>query len=385
MKLENMGKIWYRGGRYTQGFLLSMCSELKEIKEKKVVILGCGEEGFTATNLLRDLGIEIYCYADNSVKVQGTMLRGKKICSPYELFGEDVYFIAAVPRNGIASVRLQFMVHNIEDYSIYLMKNFHDLMDEDPILQESIIDAINVICFKGESVEDALPYMGICMGGHDPGRLGSLDYLISSEEKIYYEFIWAKDFLNHNRRASILEIGPGLGFMSLVFLQLFSDINIDWINFGSPDSNVRNGYAVWDKGLAKVVEQYPNRVDGVNGYIETNDFIIKKKYDMIILTEVFEHFALNPVNTMKKIKNALNPGGRVVFSTPDWGHVHIWKDWEEMPSSDEVSLEEYLRLTKCCHSYQYTKEELLDIFARVGLDVEKYGRTEPGIHNFMLS
>ena len=86
--------------------------------------------------------------------------------------------------------------------------------------------------------------------------------------------------------------------------------------------------------------------------MERDEFVIRKTYDLIILTEVFEHFVLNPVNILKKIKGALSVDGRVILTTPAWGHVDIYKTWKDLPDSCDVNKEQYLRLTKCGHIYQ---------------------------------
>ena len=384
MIIESLGKLWYGNARCFHGFLLSMKSELKDIKNKKIVILGCGQEGYVLSNLLKNLGVEIYAYVDNSLRIQDKQFGNIKIASPYDYFDSDVYIIAAVVPKSIATVRLQFMTHHITDYSLFLIRNYNDIGDEYPELNELIYGALNTVCFKNETVESALPHIGFC-SGQDTGSLGALDYLISSEEKIYPEFIWTYNFVNENKNIKALEIGPGLGFMSLVLLRASSDMQMKWINFGDPNSVFWNKNSVWDRGLRKIANEFENRVVGINGYIEMNDFEIEGKYDMIILTEVFEHFALNPLKTIEKIKNALTENGIIALSTPDWGHVPIWENWEKMPTCDEVSVNEYLQLTKCVHSYQYSKNELLDIFDRVGLKVKDYVRTEVGVHNFLLS
>lgn len=77
--------------------------------------------------------------------------------------------------------------------------------------------------------------------------------------------------------------------------------------------------------------------------------------------------------------------GRVILTTPAWGHVDIYKTWKDLPDSCDVNKEQYLRLTKCGHIYQYSKDELMQIFEEAGLTVKDYAMTESGHHNFILS
>ena len=132
-------------------------------------------------------------------------------------------------------------------------------------------------------------------------------------------------------------------------------------------------------------KKYGNRVNKKYGYLEREDFPIDAKYSFIIMTEVFEHFALNPVNTMRKLKNMLKTGGKMILTTPNWGHVHIYETWKEMPDAKDVDDERYIKLCAIGHSYQYSKEELLEIFDIVGLHVDQYAVTASNHHSFVLS
>lgn len=155
--VEYLGKIGYKFGKAMQAFLIHSFSA-KEMYNKKIILLGVGENAFYAEMLLKQKGIEIFAYADNSKKVQG-YLRGKKVYSPFELFNNnDYYFIITVHNNNINRIRLQLRTHKIMNYSIFINTGFHDFVDEDDQLQETMLDAINIICFKEEGIESALPY-----------------------------------------------------------------------------------------------------------------------------------------------------------------------------------------------------------------------------------
>ena len=131
-------------------------------------------------------------------------------------------------------------------------------------------------------------------------------------------------------------------------------------------------------------EKYRKQIGIQYGYIERDEYVILKKYDLIVMTEVFEHFALNPVKTIKKLSRALEKNGRFVLTTPNWGHVHIYDSWTELPESEEVDIKRYLQLTKCVHTYQYRKDELLSIFEKAELTVERYELSDENNHNFVL-
>lgn len=384
MTVEYLGQIGYKTDTCIQGFLVSIYQNIDYIKNgnKKVVLFGVGENGFYAEKLLNDVGIEIYCYADNFQKRfrEGCTLREKKVYSPYELFGrEDIYFIIAVEKNNINCARLQFMTHQIEDYSIFLPNSFWHFSDKEIQFRDIVMESINTICFKDEKIEEAIPYQGIAIG-KDGRKIGILNVLLYSTIQSGYAFLWEREILKQHKMRKILEIGPGFGLMSLVLLKQFDDIDIDWIIFGESETGSQ-----YKDALDKIANIYPDKINSYYGYVERDEFVIKETYDLIILTEVFEHFVLNPVNTLIKIKEALNPKGKVVLTTPAWGHVDIYETWRDLPDSDMVDKEQYLRLTKCGHAYQYSKDELMQIFAEVGLTVEKYAVTGSGHHNFILS
>ena len=384
MILEYLGNIAYKGDRAAIcGFLAGIEYDIKSIIEskKKVIILGCGENSYYAEKMLNEKGIEVYAFVDNSKKMQGVNLRGKIVQSPYEFFYDnDAYFIIAIA--DIMSARLQFMTHNIESYSIFFKERFHDFSYEDKVLHDTYMEAINEICFSNETVEDALPLNA----WGDKGKIGITNWCLGSSLWSHWAYRWAKEYIEHTNTEKILEIGPGYGTMSLVLLKLYSHLQMDWIIFGEPDYvlNLNKKASGYEIGLQKLKIKYGNQINIVHGYIEEQNFEIEKKYDLIIMTEVFEHFALNPVNTVKKLADALTENGRLVLTTPNWGPTYIYQTWEDLPDASETSHERYMQLVQAGHVYQYTKDELSTIFEKAGLEIEDYKISDLNNHNFIL-
>lgn len=376
--IEYLGKIGYRNGNPMQGLIIYTSSE-KDMNDKKIVLVGVGENSFYMESFLKEKGIEIFAYADNSKKLQGGYLRGKKIYSPFELFNcDEYYFIITVHSNNINRVRLQFMTHGIKNYGIFLNTTFHDFLDEDKRIQEALLESINMICFDNEEVESALPY---CYGTEwKPARL---EHLFWSTQWSNWAYLWSKELVEHYQYKHIMEVGPGYGLMSLTLLKQFRDICIDWILLKRDDAVVANNNREFEGGLQKIKNAFSDRTRDIYCSLERDD-LPEKKYDLIILTEVFEHFALNPVDTMKKLMNILADNGRIILSTPNWGHTNIYQTWEEMPHSEDVSDVEYNSLLKCGHAYQYDKVELFDVFVRAGFDVEEYAMSDANNHNVIL-
>lgn len=306
---------------------------------------------------------------------------GKKIYSPYELFEDnDIYFI--ITTNNIATARLQLMAYDISVYGIFLNSTFHDFCDENKELQTVIMESINTICFEDEKYDSALPYLPSIT--NQQKNLGRLNFCLYSITWTHWVYLWEIELINAKKCNEVLEIGPGYGTMSLVLLKMFPQVHIDWMLMGENGKALEGSDFEFEAGLAKIKNIFKGRVNSFYGKIECDE-IKGKKYDLIILTEVFEHFALNPVNTMKKIRNGLDTKGIIILTTPNWGYMPIYKTWEEMPNCEDISAERYYELIKCGHVYQYTKEELFSIFEQAGLRVNKYDLSDGNSHNFVLS
>lgn len=383
MKLEFLGRIGYRAGQSLDGFLISLNQDIENLTKcnKKIVIVGTGDNCFFAEKLLEEKGIKIHAYADNLSRVQGSILRGRKIYSLYDLFKDkDVYFIIAVTNQYIKDIRLQFMIYGIKDYSIFLNTSFHDYSNDDFSIQKVLLDAINEMCLKEERVEKALP-LDECGEG---SKLGNINWLLNSTKWSNWIYLWDKKILDQNKNADVLEIGPGFGLMSTILLKMYPNIHLDWLLLGDKEKCLLDDTSLYSAELKKIKLKYDNRINVFYDYLERDDCSITKKYHLIILTEVFEHFVLNPVNTLRKLSDALEYGGRIVLSTPNWGPAYKYKNWKDMPLSSEVEKEQYLDMLKVGHAYQYSKEELFDIFERVGLVVEEYKISDSNNHNLLL-
>lgn len=67
---------------------------------------------------------------------------------------------------------------------------------------------------------------------------------------------------------------------------------------------------------------------------------LKEKYDIIYFGDVIEHL-VNPVGTLRRVKQFLTPTGKVLFSIPNMAHVSV-------------------RLSLLKGDFEYTKTDLLD-------------------------
>jgi 2-polyprenyl-3-methyl-5-hydroxy-6-metoxy-1,4-benzoquinol methylase len=150
-----------------------------------------------------------------------------------------------------------------------------------------------------------------------------------------------------------LDIGAGYGTLSL-FTKINKNCNLEILD--------NKNYFNKDMAL-----EYNINLTQCN--IEKENPRYKTKFDMIIMTEIFEHFNFNPIDVLIKIKTLLTDDGVIMFSTPDalsWGKIDKYNDWKDIPHYENQI--EYLDE----HIYQYTLDELKDIFSVVGLKIEKY-------------
>lgn len=102
--------------------------------------------------------------------------------------------------------------------------------------------------------------------------------------------------------------------------------------------------------------------------IETEPIPFSGKFDIIILTEVLEHFKYNPEPTLKKIKKSLK--GRLFISTPDaevgWGHRGT--TYSDLPDPVNKHIEtEYP--TENLHIYHYSTNEIKQLLDKCGYKI----------------
>lgn len=101
------------------------------------------------------------------------------------------------------------------------------------------------------------------------------------------------------------------------------------------------------------------------------------KFDLVIFTEIIEHLNFHPLPTLQKIKNLMNPDGKLLLTTPDaaeWGRVTDF-----YPSIDAIPKYEGQDFKWIDgHIWQYSKNELDDLLARAGFSIEKFDYS-PGV------
>lgn len=381
MTLEFLGLIGFEKTLQKGAFLLNAFSTLEELSNRKVIIFGTGINSFFAKKLLNDKNIDVDYYIDNNVKLQGREIDGKPIVSPYDYFKkQNGHIIIAVDGKNINSVRLQLKLYHIDDYSIFFTERMHDFDTEnEEELADVLIDTINKISLEGKSIKEVAP-LKTNISGEDQSKIGILNYLLYSTTWSHHVYKWLyHELKSFKEDVEVLDIGPGYGLLSALIARVMDSCHINWLCFSKHEGTDFD--AIMHHGAGKYLNSKLNIIYGI---VESNEIVFHQQYDIIIMTEVFEHFVANPVPTMKKIASALKDNGRLYFTTPNWGHLNLYDTWEKMKSFEEFSsIDEYYDMY-IGHMYQYSKDELINIFEQSGLSVVKYELSDGNNHNCIL-
>ncbi|PYR83880.1 MAG: hypothetical protein DMG18_11315 [Acidobacteria bacterium] len=105
-------------------------------------------------------------------------------------------------------------------------------------------------------------------------------------------------------------------------------------------------------------------------------------YDVMILTEVIEHFNFYPLPTVQKMHHALAPGGVLFLSTPDasrWGRLYDFHKWlKDFPLPPLLGSGDPRPEIKDEHMWMYNKGELTGALQDAGFRIVKLAYS-PGV------
>lgn len=381
VELLYIDTIRYEAGRPKALFLLA---DMAFIKESKIAIFGTGIEAYLTANYLKKIGIKVDCFVNNDVNMQGKMLQGIEIKLPSEIVNKSYYFIAAMTTVKYNNeVLWQLKLHNQNNWGMSFIHTFHSYKDYNPKLHSVVMEGINQILCQGDcknkNMRDIIRLVTNCgPSGNFMGQIPELCWTTSWSHCLidwFYEK-YAIDHLTENCRnnLSMLEIGAGIGLFSLTTHKINPEIDIKWLCYNREE---KSGQAVSGKYMG-----YPERLfETYYGVIEEPSYEIHEKFDIIVMTEVLEHFVVNPVRTMKKIKYMLKEDGRLFLSTPNWGHLSLFGSYKELP--EWTNMEDYVDM-QVGHAYQYSKKELEELLEESGFEVEKYALSDSNSHNIII-
>lgn len=339
--------------------------------KKDILIFGACHIGIQAKYILEGMvSSKVSAFVDNDMEKIGRSMVGLSVLSP-EIIRQNPskYFIiiAANTSNNKPHPSVCEIIHtlllnygcNPRDLAYFIISSSADFsLTSIPSFREIYNSCLNETFFD------------VALSDLDLPRF--IAWFLSSEGWIRIcEWIY-NSCLNNKKILRILEIGSGIGLMSIAIKKIIeSDINITWLNLDSVEEDAR---------IVKNSELLARKKYGINtmhGNVETvscNVFDEYGKFDIVILTEVLEHFNYNPVPTLMKIKRWVSPNGMIFISTPSGKAgkgIRYYDSFKDMPIYEDCDQCPPLRFDYY-HSFEYSYEECLDLFTCTGLFVKKF-------------
>ncbi len=372
LKLNYIDTIKYEAGRPKAMFLLA---DISAMRARGAAVFGTGLEAYFTYEYLQKAGINVACFIDNDPALSGQQFCGKEIVV-LEAVGRECCVVVAMTQPKYNNeVLWQLKVHGYGQLGLAFMEMYHAFGADSPAaeLDKMILQEINRILCEGRTFDEVIrPVYNVGPAGNLLGCIPELCWTTTWSDCLL-EWLYLQYKTVPAKEIDMLEIGPGLGLFSAVAHGINPDIKIRWLLFDMEE--------VSEKPVKGRYSHYPaDQFETYNGMIEKPDFHIEEKFDIIVMTEVLEHFVNNPIPTMKKIAGMLKEGGRLYLSTPDWGHLRIYRNYREIP--EYTTLERY-KDGYIGHSYQYDREELEKILKESGLVTERYALSSSHNHNLV--
>ncbi|MEY8322749.1 class I SAM-dependent methyltransferase [Lachnospiraceae bacterium 54-11] len=375
LRLEYIDTIRYEAGSPKAMFLLA---DREYMEEKNIVIFGTGTEAFFAFHFLKQKGLEANCFLNNDSRLQGSFFCGKEIRMPNEIWGKNFFFIIAMSNIKYQNeVLWQLRVNKESQYGIAFIETFHAFTDGKMLseLHELVLENVNKLLCEGREIGELIkPVVNVGPAGNVMFPIMELCWTTTWSHHLL-QWFYNEYSQNSKDKKSMLEIGPGRGLFSLVVNSINPRIDIEWLMFEMDEKSV--------EAVQGRYEWWPaNRFKSYYGMIEEPKYRINKKFDIIVMTEVLEHFSANPRVGMRKIADMLKDNGKIYLSTPAWGHLPIYDTYYDIP--DFTNVEEY-KESYIGHSYQYSRSELEQLLTECGLKIDRYALTDGKNHNLVVS
>lgn len=376
VSLQYIDTIKYEAGYPKAVFLLA---DMDILKSKKVAVFGNGLQAYFVNMYLENQGIRVECFINNDPEMSKKLFCGKRIVTLNKIEKEEYYIIIAMTKNFYNNeVLWQLKLHDYRNFGVAFIEIYHAFGEDKSLtdLQQIVLDETNKILCGEKEIQDIIkPVVNVGQSGNPFGVISEFCWTVTWSNcllKWLYEEYKAAD-----REVEMLEIGPGKGLFSAVLHQINPNIKIQWLMFELHEQS---------ETAVKAGEKYKfypaDQFECYYGKLEDPNYCIDKKFDIIVMTEVMEHFINNPVPTMKKVAGMLKENGRLYLSTPDGRkrRIHIYNDYKEIP--EYTTLEKYEE-GHIGHNYEYYKQELEEILEQSGLMVENYDLSDSRNHNFV--
>jgi len=163
--------------------------------------------------------------------------------------------------------------------------------------------------------------------------------------------VWSKILNLVPEKSEILDIGCSSGNLGRVLIKEKNCI-IDGVEPDKADADIASKYLrqVWSFSIED----------------EKNIEKIKRTYDVLIFADVLEHL-VHPSEVLKMVKKLLKPGGQVIFSLPNMGHISVRLSLLQ----GNFKYTETGLLDKT-HLHFYDLEEVKNMFGRAGMVLKNF-------------
>ena len=194
------------------------------------------------------------------------------------------------------------------------------------------------------------------------GPKGYYTTTYSKEETSYWQHLptWIEADAKTHTSARVLDIGCGYGTL-LAF---------------AAKQYIASGYCMDVSEYLWPKFREHRKLKWAKSNVELDPLPFPGTFDVIIMTEVLEHFNFQPGPTLSKIRKALAPGGVLYLSTPDasqWGReTKYYQQLADLPRPRPGAK------VIDGHIWVYSKEELLLLLKSTGFRVLKL-EYAPGI------
>ena len=364
MRVHVLDKKMLKGKMAEYFFLFTENEQIDT--SKKLVIFGAGSCGcelrYPLANYLRKNYSPlpqnpIHAYIDNNSEIAGRQISGIEVMSPQIIKANpnDYYIVIAASLVHSPWIKRQLLNYGVceKDLAFYIPIT---TMDFELFGNKSYVDSV-ISAFT--DAYKHIPLIDI--------DLNRLTIWISAIEWSNHLCKWILCDFNGRKNIRMLDIGPGMGIQSIALKKL---LDITWIDV----IECRNVPAEYASDNFRHLEENFN-INLEQGNIETIECDFKEGFDIILFSQVLEHFHYHPVATMEKIISWLKPGGKLYLGVPDnriRKGPRYYDTWKEMPIYDP---KHPLKITEYGHQFEYYYEEAIDLFDELKLQIERFERT----------
>lgn len=176
-------------------------------------------------------------------------------------------------------------------------------------------------------------------------------------KQLRYDFMFERKYdlilaaASEKKHKKVLDVGCAYGTMS--FVLALADFDVTAVDV-MPELHAKE---LFDE--AKIKFQTLN--------VETGK--IQGKYDLIIFTDTLEHLCYNPLPVMKKLYDALEPGGEIIITTPSKENDFVcdgnWCDlvnWKQIPGYEKYKFND-------AHNHTYYIWEIRELLEEAGFEI----------------